>query len=44
MVQNDFARIVMWLPFTLAWFSDKRKGERLDSEMSLPERQLIYGW
>lgn len=41
---NDFARIVMWLPFFLAWFSDKRKGKRIDEKMSLPERQLLYGW
>lgn len=38
---NDFARIVMWLPFFLAWFSDKRKGEMLTDKMSFAEKQLL---
>lgn len=41
---NDFARIVMWLPFALAWFSDKKRGKDSLKDMPLGERQLLYGW
>lgn len=41
---NDFARIVMWLPFVLAWFSDKRRGRDPLKDMPLGVRQLVYGW
>jgi hypothetical protein len=38
---NNFARIVMWLPFALAWLSDKRKGEMPTDKMSFAEKQLL---
>jgi hypothetical protein len=38
---NDFARIVMWLPFVLAWFSDKRKGSKPTDHMSFASKQLL---
>ena len=41
---NDFARIVMWLPFFLAWFSDKRRDKDPLKDMPLGVRQLVYGW
>ncbi|MDD3502291.1 MAG: hypothetical protein PHE19_07715 [Candidatus Cloacimonetes bacterium] len=38
---NDFARIIMWLPFALAWFSDKRKGAMPTDKMSFAEKELL---
>lgn len=38
---NDFAKIVVWLPFALACFSDKRKGEMPTDKMSFAEKQLL---
>lgn len=44
LASNEIVSLVVWLPFALAWFSDKRKGKSPLNDMPLGTRQLIYGW
>jgi hypothetical protein len=38
---NVMGKVFLWLPFTLAWFSDDRKGSKPTDHMSFATKQLL---
>jgi Na+/phosphate symporter len=45
LASNEIVSLVVWLPFTLAWFSDSIiRGKDPIKNMPLGTRELIYEW